>query len=149
MFKRRAHRVVPISPISVHVGVGQRCRARDEESPATLPTIRTRDVPAGRWMEAQEQFKRRANPRSLIIVHVGVGQRCRAQDEESPASLPTIRTRDVPSGCWMKVQGKFKMQARSISGIVVDIAAFKVSHSFDQYATAQDLQAARERGQAP
>ena len=29
----------------------------------------------------------------------------------------------------MKVQGKFKMQAHSISGVVMDIAAFKVSHS--------------------
>ena len=29
----------------------------------------------------------------------------------------------------MKVQGEFKMQAHSISGVVMDIAAFKVSHS--------------------
>ena len=29
----------------------------------------------------------------------------------------------------MKVQGKFKMQAHIISGVVMDIAAFKVSHS--------------------
>jgi len=30
----------------------------------------------------------------------------------------------------MKVQGKFKMQAH-ISGVVMDVAAFKVSHSVD------------------
>ena len=36
----------------------------------------------------------------------------------------------------MKVQGKFKMQAHPISGVVMDIAAFKVSHSGDKNATA-------------
>ena len=29
----------------------------------------------------------------------------------------------------MKVQGKFKMQADIISGVVMNIAAFKISHS--------------------
>ena len=43
----------------------------------------------------------------------------------------------------MKVQGKFKMQAHITSGVVVDVAAFKVSHSFDKDATA--LRAARAR----
>jgi hypothetical protein len=44
----------------------------------------------------------------------------------------------------MKVQGKFKMQAHIItSGVVMDIAAFKVSHSVDTGATA--LRAARAR----
>ena len=33
------------------------------------------------------------------------------------------------SSRWMKVQGKFKMQAHPISVVVMDIAAFKVSHS--------------------
>ena len=33
--------------ISVHVGVGQRCRARDGESPGTLLAMSTRNVPAG------------------------------------------------------------------------------------------------------
>ena len=31
----------------------------------------------------------------------------------------------------MEVQGKFKMQAHRLSGVVIDIAAFKVSHSVD------------------
>jgi len=36
----------------------------------------------------------------------------------------------------MKVQGKFKMQAHIISGVVMDVAAFKVCHSSDINATA-------------
>jgi len=36
----------------------------------------------------------------------------------------------------MKVQGEFKMQAHLRSGVVMDIAAFKVSHSIDRDATA-------------
>ena len=45
----------------------------------------------------------------------------------------------------MTVQGKFKMQAHINSGVVVDAAAFKVSHSgvIDIDATA--LRAARAR----
>ena len=37
---------------------------------------------------------------SLILVHVGVGQRCRtrAPDVESPATLPTMSARNVPAG---------------------------------------------------
>ena len=41
----------------------------------------------------------------------------------------------------MKVQGKFKMQAHIYRGVVMDVAAFKVSHSVDSDATA--LRAAR------
>ena len=39
-------------------------------------------------------------------------------------------------GQWMHIQGKFKMQAHMPSGVVMDIAAFKVSHSGDTNATA-------------
>ena len=50
----------------------------------------------------------------------------------------------------MKVQGKFKMQAHSIScvvmdSVVMDIAAFKVSHSVGCEKNATALQAARAR----
>ena len=112
----RAHRG---SLIIVYVGVDQCCRARDEESPA-LPTMSTRNVPAGRWRKVQGKFKRkthvalprhtansehtigalvkglgkgrrRAHRGSLIRVDVGVGQRRRAKDVESPA-LPAKRT---------------------------------------------------------
>ena len=41
----------------------------------------------------------------------------------------------------MKVQGKFKLQAHPLSGVVMDVAAFKVSHSDDIDAAA--LRAAR------
>ena len=43
----------------------------------------------------------------------------------------------------MQVQGKFKMQAHITSGVVMDVAAFKVSYSVDSDATT--LQAARAR----
>jgi len=44
----------------------------------------------------------------------------------------------------MKVQGKFKMQAH-ISGVVMDIAAFKVSHSVGCDIDATALPVARAR----
>ena len=63
----------------------------------------TRNVPAGRWMKVQGMFERRADIGSLIAVHVGVDQRCRAFDVESSAPLPNMSTRNVPLGRWMKV----------------------------------------------
>jgi len=46
----------------------------------------------------------------------------------------------------MKVQGKFKMQAHIISsGVVMDIAAFKVSHSVGPDIDATTLRAVRAR----
>ena len=48
-------------------------------------------------MTVQGMFERRADIGSLIVVHVGVGQRCRALDVESPAPLPTMSTRNVPA----------------------------------------------------
>jgi len=55
----------------------------------------------------------------------------------------TPQTVSIPLGQWMKVQGKFKMQAHPTSSVVMDIAAFKNSHSVDTDATA--LRAARAR----
>jgi hypothetical protein len=43
----------------------------------------------------------------------------------------------------MKVQGEFKMQAHIISGVFMDIAAFKVSHSIGIDIDATALRAAR------
>ena len=62
-----------------------------------------------------------------------------------PKSCAHARQHSVSSaGQWMKVQGKFKMQAHIISsGVVMDVAAFKVSHSVDIDATA--LRAVRVR----
>ena len=45
----------------------------------------------------------------------------------------------------MKVQKKFKMQAHRFSGVVMDIAAFKVSHSVGRDKDATTLRAARVR----
>ena len=84
----------------MHVDVGQRCRALDQEPPPTLPTMSTRNVPAGRWMKIQGMVNGRAHISCLILVHVGVGQRCRALDVESSAHLPATSTRNVPAGRW-------------------------------------------------
>ena len=63
---------------------------------------------AGRWMK----FRRRAHiVSSLISVHVGVGQRCRARDVESPTILPTMSARNVPAGHWRKCQRRFRVRA--------------------------------------
>ena len=43
----------------------------------------------------------------------------------------------------MKVQGEFKMQANNTNGVVIDIAAFKVSHSVDIDASALPVARAR------
>ena len=45
----------------------------------------------------------------------------------------------------MKVQGKFKMQTHPPCGVVMDIAAFKVSHSAGIDIDATALRAARAR----
>ena len=47
----------------------------------------------------------------------------------------------------MKVQGRFKMEAHITSGVVMNIAGFKVSHSVvsDMDTTALALRAARVR----
>ena len=49
-------------------------------------------------MAFQRQFNMQTHRFSLILVHVGVGQRCRARvsDVESSAPLPTMSTRNVP-----------------------------------------------------
>ena len=50
----------------------------------------------------------RAHIASLIIVRVGVVQRCSAIDVESSTTLPTMSTRNVPAGRWVRVQGTSK-----------------------------------------
>ena len=96
------------SLIRIHFGVGQRCRAPDGdgESPALLPTISTRKSSSGARDEKLRRGSHRASlisvhVSSLIIVHVGVGQRCRTRDEESPASLPYRL-----NGHWTKIRGR-------------------------------------------
>eukprot|EP00964_Phaeocystis_antarctica_P161347 scaffold133318_cov72-Phaeocystis_antarctica.AAC.2 len=122
------------------LGKGRSVAVPEVEIPPPCASHRAEHVtfPSGRWMKVHGQFERRAHIFSLISVHVGVGQRCRAPDGESPATLPTTSTRNVPAGRWMQVRRKFKMQADIISGVVMDIAAFKISHSVgpDAHATA-------------
>ena len=81
-FNRRAH----VSLVLVHVGVGQRCRALDEESPAMLPTMSSRDVPAGRWVRAQERFNRRAH----LSLIASIPSRDVQPNQLSPASIRDI-----------------------------------------------------------
>ena len=60
-------------------------------------------------------------------------------DQDATALQAKKRARvNVPSGRWMKVQGKGRRQAHVRSRVVMDIAAFKISHStaFDRYTTA-------------
>ena len=95
------------SLIRVDIGVGQRCRACDEESTA-LPAEKTstRNVPLGRWN----------------VTHAFDSQ------ASSPTATTQIAKVSIPAGKWKKVQGKLKMHAHRSSSIVIDIAAFEVSH---------------------
>eukprot|EP00964_Phaeocystis_antarctica_P041003 scaffold23460_cov69-Phaeocystis_antarctica.AAC.3 len=53
---------------------------------------------AGRWMTFQGQFNVQTHLVSLVLVHVGVGQRRRApRDVESSAILPTMSKRNLPA----------------------------------------------------
>ena len=54
-------------------------------TPCQTSHIATVSTPAGRSRNGQ---KTRAHPVSLISVHAGVGQRCRARDVEPPTILP-------------------------------------------------------------
>ena len=60
----------------------------------------------------------------------------------STRTQQSVSSRVSSVGRWMKVQGKCsKMQAHHISGVVMDIAAFKVSHSAGGDIDATALQA--------
>jgi hypothetical protein len=50
-----------------------------------------------------------------------------------------------PQGRWINVQGKFKMKAHIISSVVMDVTAFKGSHSVVDDKDATALRAARAR----
>jgi 23S rRNA G2445 N2-methylase RlmL len=63
---------------------------------------------------------------------------------------PSAATTDGPTvsisvGRWMKVQGKFKVQAHITNKVVMDVAAFKVSHCAGSDIDATALRAARAR----
>ena len=71
MFKRRAHIA---SPISVHLGIGQRCRTHrpDVESPAILPSTSTRNVPVGRWVKVKHSERTEPARLAYMLVLVSV-----------------------------------------------------------------------------
>ena len=70
---------------------------------------------------------------SIVRIHVGVYQRCRAIDFESPA----LQAKKRSIGAMDESSGKGSMmQAHIISGVVMDITAFEVNHSADKDATA-------------
>ena len=81
----------------------------------------------------------------LVRIHVGVNQRCRALDVDPP-TLPAARTNVSLHRAMDESSGKvYKASTHVACGVVMDIAAFKVSHSvgIDEDATA--LPAARTR----
>ena len=46
----------PACSVRIHVGVNQRCRARDVDPP-TLPAARTTSVPSGQWNVTQRRAR--------------------------------------------------------------------------------------------
>jgi len=97
--------------------------------------------------EGPGRFRKQAHKMCLVLVHIRLVQRRFASKSNVDATtLPSVSTRNVPSGQWMKIQGNFKMQAHITSGVVMDVAAFKVSHSVDIDAAA--LRAARARSKS-
>ena len=85
-------------------------------------TYQARNVPSGRWMKVQGMFKRRAHIVSLVLVHVGVGQCCRARDGKSP-SLPgrASECTSRSSRCWRKDPDKGRRRAHRGSLIRIHV----------------------------
>ena len=63
-------------------------------------------------MQVQGKFNVQTHLNSLVLVHVCIGQRCRAiavqRDEESSA-LPTMSTRTILAGHW--IMGHYAMDS--------------------------------------
>ena len=73
---------------------------------AALRAARARSKSIGAMDECLGKGRRRAHISRGIRIHIGVGQRCRARDVESP-TLPAKRTSAFQLGSrgrWMKVQ---------------------------------------------
>ena len=78
-----------------------RCRA---PRPASK-TYQARNVPSGRWKKGPGKFRKQAQSCCLVLVHIRVDQRRFAfRVNEDATTLPSVSTRNVPSGRWMKVQ---------------------------------------------
>ena len=88
------------------------------------------------------------HPVSIVVMDVGAFKVGRSTScDRDAAALRAGRARgSVPLGRWKKVQGQFKMHAhRTSSSVVMDIAAFKVSHCPNLNSDATALRAARMR----
>jgi hypothetical protein len=77
--------------------------------------------------------------------NVWEGSKCKHLHPVMSTRTATFSSRVSSKGQWMKVQGKFKMQAHKKSGVVMDIAAFKISHSVGIDIDATALRATRAR----
>jgi hypothetical protein len=86
--------------VRIHVGVGQRCRALDVESPARRGCSVRIHVGVGQRCRAVD-VESPARRGCSVRIHVGVGQRCRAVDVESPA-LPAASARSATIGAPME-----------------------------------------------
>ena len=112
--------------------------SRNVQKANTLPhkTAHTKHTlsSAGQWRKCLGRFKMQAlTPCDAEVV--------------STRTQQSVSSRASSKGRWMKVQMKFKVQAHNRSGVVMDIAAFKVSHSVGCDIDATALRIARA-GQA-
>ena len=105
----RSRVVMDIAAFKISHSVG-----KDKDTTALRAKSGARNVPSGRWRKYLGKGRKCAYPRSLIRVHVGVGQCCRAVDVESRALQAKNRKRDIPSGRWRTCQGRFKMQTLTV-----------------------------------
>ena len=80
----------------VHIGVDQHCAALDVESSTNTSAPVAMDIATFEISHSIGcDMDTSAVIASRVIVHVCVGQRCRAFDVESSAILPTMSTRNV------------------------------------------------------
>jgi hypothetical protein len=168
----------PIRPIfrsvRIHVGVGQRCVARDEKAPATpirrrsgvvmdiaafkvshcvgsdidATTIRpiiviidgavvmdvaafkvshSLDIDAAAMVAFATPI--RIIPACGVRIHVGVNQRCRARDVDPPTITSSGVVMDITAFKVSHSVDKDATASAIISGVVMDVAAFEVCHS--------------------
>ena len=103
-----------------------------DKDATTLRAARVRSKSIG----AMDEMSRKVQNASTYLLR---------RESHEHAQQP-VSSRASSRGRWMEVQGKCKMQAHITSGVVMDVAAFKVSHSVDKDAAA--LRAARARSKS-
>ena len=123
----------------------------------TPPTV---SIPLGRWMKCHGRFKVQAltNCDAKVMSTCTATGQFKGQFKGAMEGHRRFKMRALTqshcahtrhtvnsAGRWMKVQGKFKMQTHITSSVVMDVAAFKVSHSAVTDKDATTLRAARAR----